>query len=198
MQRPLEVLHRKQQRHQHKKAKQRAKPHTRHHPDRRTPARAPRLLTQMRRRIKPREGILRQQRTTHRHVRGTRPAAPPLGPFRASTVMKPAKDEGRRLVGGRLGEHGYAQGRDARAVQRDGDVVEVAQDAHAESVDDGVGEEQGRVDADGDGGGRGEGGVLEGDGRGDEVGEAEGYAGGYGYLGEGDVVSNGDGGGKGR
>ena len=68
---------------------------------------------------------------------------------------------------GHLDEHGDAQRRDTRAVQQDGQVVELAEDAHAQRVDDGVRDEERRVDADGHARGWGEGGVFEGDGGGD-------------------------------
>ena len=97
----------------------------------------------MRRSVETCECVLRHERSASCYIRrgsAFRPAA--------SAVVESGEDEFGGLVGWGLCEDGDGDGGYTEGVQEDGGVVQVAEEVHAECVDDGVGDEHCCVDAD--------------------------------------------------
>ena len=183
----FKILDRKQERHEHKEAKERTEANAGYDADGRTPAGVPGLFTQVSRGIKPSEGILGHQAAGDGDVGSAGANRPRIMVVDSSSVVELAKDERRRLVGGCLGQDGDADRRNTSTVQHDGDVVEIAQDADAKRVDHAVRDQDGGIYAHGFGCSRLKVGVLDGDGGGNEPCQTKGDS-----RGDSDLLEGGD------
>jgi len=136
----------------------------------------------MRTRIKPCDRVLRHQQPTDGHIRRTCALTPSYRAIDARAVVEGCEHEACGLMRWGFCDDGDGEGGYAEGVEQDGGVVEVFQEAHAEGIEEGLGDEQGGVDADG-AGGRGDVGCFDGGEDGDQGCAAEGYACRYGDSG---------------
>lgn len=93
------------------------------------------------------DGVLREENAADGNIRWGRTFAPSLVPVDPGAVVERGKDLLRGAMGWGTGDNGDSDREDARRVEDDAGVVEVAQDAHPEAVHRYVRRQQGGVDS---------------------------------------------------